>query len=679
MDKNKIRNSNNKVLNKIKLQRINIVMWLLGSFFIVFLGEALQRGSISETFEFIINRNIVFFSNYVIILAITSLGFLFKRVRLSYIVISIMLLVFYIINFFVEKVRGTPVMWADVYSIKDGASMIGEYVNKTTIIMSLIGIIAMSFILISIGKKEKAYYNRKQSFVRGILFVIPSFILATGVLYYTDNIVGKFYRYRWDMPSTYEDNGYLFSFIDSAAGFKVEKPEEYSKATVQEIKDALDSNNEIVEAFSNEDTISEDSSIVTPNIIVVQLESFFDMSLIDGIELSKDPIPNFRRLYNSGSSGLSKVPTFGGGTVRSEFEMLTGLSMEFLPVGEIPNNNVLKRMPVESLAYILKDNGYGTSAIHNHTGNFYNRDLIYKNLGFDNYVSKEYMTEFQNDTTYAPDILNLDSIQTLLESDKPQFIYNVTVESHSPYNKDFKRENSIVSGDFSEENLNQLEHYASKVEEVDKYIGALIDYLDSLDEPTIILMFSDHLPQLDALSEEDEDFRGDNKYYTQYFMWDNMGLDVTKEDLNAYQLGSVMLSKANMESYGTITAFHEEYKDDENYESKFENLQYDILFGEKYIYGGKNPYSTINTKMGISDIVINSAIIEEDKLIIQGENFTKFSQVFINNKRVDTTFISNEELVVENIGKNISEIKIGQIGLYNKALSYSDLYKIEAS
>ncbi|MDO4534540.1 MAG: LTA synthase family protein [Clostridium perfringens] len=679
MKKNKINSSKKILFNRIKCNRLNIAVWLLGSFFIVFFGETLQRGSISKTFEFITTRNIVFFSNYVIILAITSLGFLFKRVKLSYIVISMLLLAFYIINFFVEKVRGTPIMWADVYSMKDGLSMIGEYINKNTIIISIIGIISILFLLIFIGKKEKVYYSRKKSFVRGILFVIPSFILACGVLYYTDDIVGRFYRYRWDMPSTYENNGYLFSFIDSAAGFKVEKPDKYTKDMVQEIKDTLDSNNEIVEAFSNEDTISEDSSVIEPNIIVVQLESFFDMSLIDGIELLEDPIPNFRRLYNSGSSGLAKVPTFGGGTVRSEFEMLTGLSMEFLPVGEIPNNNVLKRMPVESLAYVLKDNGYETSAIHNHTGNFYNRDLIYKNLGFENYVSKEYMTEFKNDTTYAPDILNLDSIEALLESDMPQFIYNVTVESHSPYSKDFIRESPIVSGDFSEETLNQLEHYASKVEEVDKYIGALIDYVDSLDEPTIVLMFSDHLPQLEALSEEDEDFSGDNKYYTQYFMWDNMGLEIAKEDLNAYQLGSSMLSKANMESYGTITAFHEEYKDYQDYETKFENLQYDILFGEKYIYGGKNPYSTINTKMGISDIIINSATIEDNKLIIQGENFTRFSQVFINNKRVDTLFINNNELVVENINSNISEVKVGQIGLYNKALGYSSVYKIEGN
>lgn len=674
MDKNK-KQVNRKKLNKLKPNILNILIWIIGSFFIVFFGEALQRGSIDKAVEFAISRNIVFFSNYMIVLAITSIAFLFKKVRLSYISISMLVIAFYVGNYFIEKLRGTPIMWADVYSIKDGATMVSDYINKKTITLIIGGILAISILLLFIARIEKSQYNRKKSFIRGIIFVIPTIVLTCGVLYYTDNVVGRFYRYRWDMPSTYKNNGYLFSFIDSAAGFKVEKPTSYSKGILNDIQSTMELNDDVEDVFSEVNALEKVEN-VTPNIIVVQLESFFDMGLVDGIKLSEDPIPNFRNLYKNFSSGFVKVPTFGGGTVRSEFEMLTGLSMEFLPIGEIPNNNVLKRMPVESLAYILKDDGYTTSAIHNHTGNFYNRDLIYKNLGFENYISKEYMTGFQNDTTYAPDILNLDSIKTLLQSDDPQFIYNVTVESHSPYNHDYTREDRIVSGDFSEETLNQLEHYASKVEGVDEYIGALIDYLELIDEPTIVLMFSDHLPQLDVITDDDEDFAGDNKYYTQYFIWDNMGLEVAKGDMSAYQLSSAMLSEVNMESLGTITSFHEEYKDSEDYEEKFKNLQYDILFGDKYIYNGKNPYSTVNTKMGILDIVINNIIVEDDKIIVQGENFTRFSKVFINNKGIDTTFVSNNELVIYDIPSSICEFKVGQIGLYNKSLSYSNIYTV---
>ena len=69
-------------------------------------------------------------------------------------------------------------------------------------------------------------------------------------------------------------------------------------------------------------------------------------------------------------------------------------------------------------------------------------------------------------------------------------------------------------------------------------------------------------------------------------------------------------------------------------------------------------------------------IIDNEKITIEGENFTRFSKVFINNKEVDTVFVSNNELEVYNIPKNIVDVKIGQIGLYNKALSYSNVYNI---
>ena len=112
---------NKEKSSKLKPNILNVLIWIIGSFFIVFLGEALQRGSVNEAIKFIVSRNIVFFSNYMIVLAITSLSFLFRRMKSSYIVISILVMSFYIGNYFIEKLRGTPIMWADVYSIKDGA------------------------------------------------------------------------------------------------------------------------------------------------------------------------------------------------------------------------------------------------------------------------------------------------------------------------------------------------------------------------------------------------------------------------------------------------------------------------------------------------------------------------------------------------------------------------------
>ena len=87
------------------------------------------------------------------------------------------------------------------------------------------------------------------------------------------------------------------------------------------------------------------------------------------------------------TSGYMNVPTTGGGTARTEFEMLTGSNFDYLLEGEIPYTSIVKEKPSNSLATTLKKQGFGVQAIHNFKGNFYNRDKGYKNLGFDTYTS----------------------------------------------------------------------------------------------------------------------------------------------------------------------------------------------------------------------------------------------------------------------------------------------------
>ena len=127
------------------------------------------------------------------------------------------------------------------------------------------------------------------------------------------------------------------------------------------------------------------------NLIVVQLESFMDPLLIQGAEYSEDPIATFRALTEYSPNGYITVPTFGAGTVMTEFEVLTSISMSALKPGEIPYDQLLCTTPVQSLATIFNAKGYQTTFLHNYEGNFYNRHLAIGNLGFDVYVPLEYM------------------------------------------------------------------------------------------------------------------------------------------------------------------------------------------------------------------------------------------------------------------------------------------------
>jgi phosphoglycerol transferase MdoB-like AlkP superfamily enzyme len=72
-----------------------------------------------------------------------------------------------------------------------------------------------------------------------------------------------------------------------------------------------------------------------PDIVVVQSEAFFDPGVLKGIDYGQY-IPNFERLAGKGISGELKTPTLGGGTIRTEFETLTGYPVQAFPSAPFP-------------------------------------------------------------------------------------------------------------------------------------------------------------------------------------------------------------------------------------------------------------------------------------------------------------------------------------------------------
>ncbi|MBK5262794.1 MAG: LTA synthase family protein [Peptostreptococcaceae bacterium] len=151
-----------------------------------------------------------------------------------------------------------------------------------------------------------------------------------------------------------------------------------------------------------------DSTTKPSNIIMVQLESFFDPTTLKDVTFSGDPIPNFRKLQESGSSGYITVPSVGAGTANTEFEVMSGMNTRLFGPGEYPYKSVLKDKTTETMAYDLKNPGYSTHAIHNHRGDFYGRNIVFPNLGFDTFTPVEYM----NNITKTPKNYEQDKVLT---------------------------------------------------------------------------------------------------------------------------------------------------------------------------------------------------------------------------------------------------------------------------
>lgn len=659
-----------KKLNEIfKLDKRTIhqiLLWLIGGLVLVFATEFLLRGSFEDVITLIKEKPGVVLANYLLILMLTSIFFLVKRKYMVYFISFMVILGVAITTFFLMKVRGIPLTFSDLYSIGEAMEIADKYINKTMIIIAVICLaflIAVAVFLYKLDCDTKRF--KLINFV--LIFIVSIGFFSTVRSQQSKNIM-QFKR--WDIPASYKCNGLTYSTVESCVKYIRKKPNDYSQAKIQEIKDKVDK----AEASDNR-TLNNKK----PNILFVQLEAFMDPTEVKGIKYSEDPIPNFRKLTQTFTHGMASAPTTGGGTVRTEFEVMTGNNIDYLTPGEIPYNTILKSKYYNSVATTLKSEGYKAHAVHNFQGNFYGRNNAYAKLGFDDFTSKEYMSNYElNEREWVKDVILTKYIEKALDSTKDSdLVYTVSVQGHSSYptdaeNYDFPIK---VSGTLDQKVLNQMYYYVNQIKGTDDFIGELVDMVNKRDEDTIILFYSDHMPKLKIF--EDDDFYLD-KYKAPFAFYANF--DIEKYDIDeieSYELSSLMFKEAGLK-YGPIERFNTYMKDDPEFSKMQDLIEYDVLFGKSYYINDDEKAKKNTLKMGVEDIVINNIETKGNKMIIHGENFTTNSRVYLNDKQVDKKFIDENTLEVDKID-NLDTISIKQIGRNSVVLSstqdfkYSDL------
>ena len=637
-----------KSFNKNTLKNVSKSLYtqlLLISMLVGFVIEIFSRHSLFKAFSHVIDNPIAYTCNVLIIFLTLTIVPLFRRRLLAKLIISTLWIAFGITNGVVLSFRVTPFTANDLGLITSTFSIINKYLNTFEIIIIGAGIIAAIAGLIYAGLKCKKFTGEisyKKSFA-GILVAS----LALLVTFELGLATGKLASFFPNIAFAYTDYGFPYCFSNTLLNTGIHKPENYSEETIKNIFKSELTNNEDgnITLLSNSDKA--DSS--NPNIIMVQLESFFDPTVIKGLELSGDPVPNFRNLLENYSSGYVHVPSIGAGTANTEFEVLTGMNLEFFGPGEYPYKTILQKTTSESVSYNLKEDGYSTHAIHNNKGTFYDRRFIFSQLGFDTFTSLEYM-DIREETPngWAIDAPLADQIMETLDStENEDFVYTITVQSHGVYPTEPTLENPeiLVNNLIDVENKYAYEYYINQLYEVDKFIGDLVDKLSKIDEDVVLVLFGDHLPTLNF---KDEDLTNGSIFKTDYVIWDNMNLPKVDKDMQAYQLSSYVLEMLDKDT-GVINKFHQEFSDNDDYLANLKLLQYDMLYGNKYIFDGNNPYIASELKMGIKDIAITSAYIEDNNLIVKGNNFTPSSTVYIDNHKMETIFQDYSTLIVEDV------------------------------
>ncbi|MEW9573571.1 LTA synthase family protein [Rhodanobacter sp. Si-c] len=239
---------------------------------------------------------------------------------------------------------------------------------------------------------------------------------------------------------------------------------------------------------------------VLPDIVVVQSESFFDPSIMKGYAHS-DLTPNLHRLAQHGISGALHVPTFGGGTIRTEFEVLSGLSLRYFDNLQFPYLQI-GRKPMSSLVQVLDEHGYATVAVHGNDPTFWNRNIAFKTLGFQRFVSQSaFPPDAPNDGKYMADSAMTDEImRQLKDSGPPQFIFAISIEAHGPYDvvpKDTAARDAIaVPAGIEGKNKLELQTYLYHMQHADQELGRLAALLAKRQRPALLLFYGDHLPAL---------------------------------------------------------------------------------------------------------------------------------------------------------------------------------------
>jgi len=467
-------------------------------------------------------------------------------------------------------IRGLPLTWPDFFIAKEGLSIANKYVSPDILLLIFV-LIGMGIILLAKSYSCRVAMHHPRLIV---YFIIAITSLNIAIISQAEKNNDKMTA---EQSMDRSEEGMVYSFVSSYETNGDIIPENYNEETLKAIGNELKAVKPPVVTNKN------------PNIIFLQVESFIDPLTLKGLKYSRDPIPHMRKYMTGDFSGQLEMP--GINTARTEFEVLTGIRIADLFKYEVPyTSEALDGRPIESVAQLLRKNkGYVTTAIHNNEASFYDRDKIYAPLGFNNFISLESMEGVEYTKNWPKDNVLLHYIaKTMKDTPSRDFIFTVTVGTHSSYEYNYEENKSgiIISGDAEENVLNQTQDYVDRFWETDQFVGELIDYVNNMQEPTVLVAYGDHIPALDLITYDKEYI----KNQTPYFVVSNYKLrGKTDAVMPAYRLYTDILNRVGLRG-GIVSSLHQAFKEDSDYFNKLNLVAYDLLMGSRYMTQGKDRY-----------------------------------------------------------------------------------------
>ncbi len=382
------------------------------------------------------------------------------------------------------------------------AGNLGELTRFTSFSLTLAAVIVIvggiCLVIVSILPNTELPFTFPIRFAAFIIIAVCVFS-SVSTPKKAEKVINSFGIYFEDtalQTSNYEANGFTGAFTINLLSANVSEPQGYGREEIENI----------LTGFEKKEA-SED--FASPDIILILSESYWDPRLIKGSEYSENPLENFDAITEREGviSGRLFQTGFGGGTVRPEFEILTGLTTDSLPAGSVPWRYIEEN--TESYITTLRDIGYETYAVHPYFSRFYDRTRAYPLIGIDNlYFAEELEAieavtpEYKSVRSYVSDDSFVEYLEYFLEnerSDASRFIFGISMENHQAYLDKYEDLDMEVScAGLSDESLNILANFANGVKNADIALGKLVEYIENRERPTVLIYFGDHLPSLGA-------------------------------------------------------------------------------------------------------------------------------------------------------------------------------------
>ncbi|MBQ7829545.1 MAG: sulfatase-like hydrolase/transferase [Clostridia bacterium] len=642
---------------------------LLMALILTLVIECLSRRSFIGGFAFIIENPIAFAVNYLIALVLLLPTLLIPKRIASVALVSTLLFALGVIQFFVLINRVTPLSAVDFSIFFSIITIIDVYFKPYELALMILAILAAIAGIVLLFIKTKSHGIKLKSFLISFFSATAALVVAIVVGFQTNHLTTRFPN----LADAYNDYGFAYCFSLSVFDRGVNRPNDYSEDEMTEILDQIYGESE------GEDSDDEQKK---PNVVFVQLESFFDVKYINELTYSEDPVPNFTALKEQYPSGFLTVPVIGAATINVEFEVLTGMRIRDFGAGEYPYRTILSENTCETIAYDLLASGYRTHAIHNNEGTFYQRNEVYKNLGFESFTSIEYFPNpTYNPYGWAEDAMLTDEILHLLSSsEESDFVFTVAVQSHGDYPDDYvavEGDVTVTGGASNAATLSRYNYYVSQLHAVDEFVKAIYNEVMALDEDTILVLYGDHLPTL--VKDSGITLSEMNDFQTEYIIIPNFEVEsetLTDKDIYAYQLFPRVMDIIGNDE-GVINMFHRVCSEDEDYADKLTKIEYDVLYGEKYAYGDTTYDSIDYMTMGSRDISITDVYVEGDYVYVKGENFTPYSVIFCDDDERDTEYLDSNTLRIPKKTTFFDFAKTDKVEVYQVTVKGEPMSKTE--